>query len=289
MYTQLGPQGAQGPQGTQGTQGPQGPQGAASTVAGPQGSQGPQGAAGTNGTNGTNGSQGAQGPQGAGVPTGGAAGDFLTKIDATNYNTQWTTTLPIAQGGTGATTGSGLIPVIPASVTVVGAGSSASVDATTGTVTYAAATSISLNTVFSTSYTAYRIVYRNTVGNANDSTLSLRIRSNTTDFSGALYDTASIVGTANSSTAVVNNGSALTSLTLANNYSNGNYMTLDVFNPAQTLVTGISGLGLAELTSVFRGWTTLGRVRNTTSYNGITFFISAGTIGGTITVYGYKA
>jgi len=227
-----------------------------------------------------------------GLPAGGTANQFLTKIDGTNYNTQWSTTLPIANGGTGATTGSALIPIIPTgspAVAVAGSGSSASVDASTGTVTYASATSISLNNVFTTGYTAYRIVFRNTVGNANDSTVSLRVRAAGTDFSGSLYDTASLLGTANSSSAAVNNNQAITSMTLANNYSNGNYMALDVFNPAQTLVTGVSGLGLAELTSVFRGWNVLGRVRNTTAYDGITFFISAGTIGGTITVYGYKS
>lgn len=33
---------------------------------------------------------GATGPAGPGVPTGGTAGQFLTKINGTNYNTQWT-------------------------------------------------------------------------------------------------------------------------------------------------------------------------------------------------------
>src|SRR5215831_15274789 len=57
---------------------------------GPTGSQGPAGAPGTPGQN------------GAGVPTGGAGGQVLSKIDATNYNTQWVTpgsglTLPLSQ------------------------------------------------------------------------------------------------------------------------------------------------------------------------------------------------
>ena len=42
---------------------------------------------GANGTNGTN---------GVGVPTGGTAGQILTKIDATNYNTQWVDEAPAA-------------------------------------------------------------------------------------------------------------------------------------------------------------------------------------------------
>jgi hypothetical protein len=39
-----------------------------------------------------------------GVATGGTANQFLTKIDSSNYNTQWSTTLGVANGGTGAAT-----------------------------------------------------------------------------------------------------------------------------------------------------------------------------------------
>ena len=60
--------------------GPQGIQGTA-------GATGATGAAGTNGTNGTN---------GQGVPVGGTAGQVLSKIDATDYSTQW-----VAQSGGG--------------------------------------------------------------------------------------------------------------------------------------------------------------------------------------------
>ncbi|HMR90122.1 MAG TPA: hypothetical protein PKD51_18300 [Saprospiraceae bacterium] len=52
--------------GAQGPQGPEGPQG-------PTGAQGPAGAA------------------GPGVPTGGTANQVLTKVDGTDYNTQWST------------------------------------------------------------------------------------------------------------------------------------------------------------------------------------------------------
>jgi len=70
--------GATGLQGIQGATGP----------VGPQGIQGPQGATGANGTN------------GQGVPTGGTAGQVLSKIDGTNFNTQWIT--PASGGGSGA-------------------------------------------------------------------------------------------------------------------------------------------------------------------------------------------
>ena len=59
-------------------------------VPGPAGATGSQGPAGTNGSN------------GVGVPVGGTAGQVLSKINSTNYNTQWTT----PSGGTwGSITG----------------------------------------------------------------------------------------------------------------------------------------------------------------------------------------
>jgi hypothetical protein len=49
------------------------------------------GSIGVPGPQGPTGPTGPQGPAGQGVPAGGTAGQFLTKIDGTNYNTDWTT------------------------------------------------------------------------------------------------------------------------------------------------------------------------------------------------------
>jgi hypothetical protein len=68
-----GDAGATGPTGSTGPTGPTGATGADSTVAGPTGATG------------------------AGVPVGGTTGQVLSKIDGTNYNTQWTT--PASGGG----------------------------------------------------------------------------------------------------------------------------------------------------------------------------------------------
>jgi len=98
----IGPQGDMGPQGTQGIQGPQGLQGdpgaqGAQGDVGPQGNDGLQGAQGIQGIQGiqgppgADGAQGAQGTPGVGVPVGGTAGQALTKIDGTDFNTQWST------------------------------------------------------------------------------------------------------------------------------------------------------------------------------------------------------
>ena len=93
-----GAQGLQGPKGDrgeQGTQGPQGPQGDTGDTGpqGPQGEQGPTGAKGDAGPQGPQGPKGdmgdpgPQGPAGVGVPSGGTAGQVLSK---TEDGTAWT-------------------------------------------------------------------------------------------------------------------------------------------------------------------------------------------------------
>jgi hypothetical protein len=68
--------------------------GSATSLVGPTGatgSTGATGATGSAGTNGTNGATGDTGPAGPGVASGGTTGQYLTKVDGTNYNTQWST------------------------------------------------------------------------------------------------------------------------------------------------------------------------------------------------------
>lgn len=80
-----GPTGPQGPKGDTGDTGPQGPQG----IQGIQGIQGATGSTGPQGPQGNTGPAGADGADGVGVPAGGTTGQVLTKVDGTDYNTQW--------------------------------------------------------------------------------------------------------------------------------------------------------------------------------------------------------
>lgn len=102
-----GEQGEQGPQGETGETGAQGPKGdkgdtGETGAQGPKGdkgdtgAQGPQGEQGAQGIQGEQGPQGIQGPAGVGVPTGGSAGQVLTKTSSSDYAVQWTT--PQASG-----------------------------------------------------------------------------------------------------------------------------------------------------------------------------------------------
>ena len=77
-----GDPGSKGDTGATGARGPEGPVG----PQGPIGEQGPQGP------------EGPAGPAGPGVPVGGTAGQVLTKVDGSDYNTEWKD--PTGGGGT---------------------------------------------------------------------------------------------------------------------------------------------------------------------------------------------
>ena len=86
-----GERGPQGPAGATGATGPAGPAGAdgAPGATGATGPQGPEGPKGDTGATGPKGDPGDPGPAGHGVPAGGTAGQVLTKVDGTDYNTEW--------------------------------------------------------------------------------------------------------------------------------------------------------------------------------------------------------
>ena len=132
-----GPQGAQGLQGLTGDTGPQGPQG----IQGLTGNTGPQG------IQGLTGDTGPQGPAGQGVPVGGATGQVLTKLSATNYDTSWQT--PSAGGGADVKSG----------IVNLGAGGTANVTFTTpfSSVPHVCVTSNFSTTDTSTTLSAYNI------------------------------------------------------------------------------------------------------------------------------------
>ena len=102
------------PQGATGANGADGADGAAATIAVGTVSTGAPGSAATvtnagtssaavfnfsipQGATGANGADGADGADGVGVPAGGTAGQVLSKVDGTDYNTEWVT--PSAGGG----------------------------------------------------------------------------------------------------------------------------------------------------------------------------------------------
>jgi len=68
------------------------------------GGVGPQGPPGAAGADGADGADGTNGTNGQGVPVGGTAAQALTKIDSTDYNTQWSTIPALVDGDKGDVT-----------------------------------------------------------------------------------------------------------------------------------------------------------------------------------------
>ncbi len=96
-----GDAGTPGVAGADGLQGPVGPKGDTGSpgATGAKGDTGTAGARGDKGDTGATGAAGTNGTNGQGVPTGGAAGQVLSKVNATDYNTAWVTP---ASGGSAA-------------------------------------------------------------------------------------------------------------------------------------------------------------------------------------------
>jgi hypothetical protein len=93
-----GSSGTSGSTGSSGTSGSTGSTGSSGT-SGSTGSSGTSGSTGSSGSSGTSGSSGSSGTSGYGIPSGGTSGQVLSKIDTTDYNTQWVD----QSGGGGAT------------------------------------------------------------------------------------------------------------------------------------------------------------------------------------------
>ncbi len=189
------------------------------------------------------------------------------------------TAASVATAKAEAIAGGGLVAVAPTSI--ANSGGSAS---TTGfTTTFTGVTSISLNGVFSSLYRNYLFVY--SASNASGSDLIMRFRAAGTDSSGSNYTQhgAEISGT-------TLYGSARSSVTDAYiNYmrvsSKVSVGTVNVFAPNVATPTswtqlGDDGQGLSF--RLFTGSNTL-----TTQHDGLSLFGNAGTLTGTIMVYGY--
>lgn len=142
-------------------------------------------------------------------------------------------------------------------------------------------TSVTVSSVFSTTYDNYKIILSGGTTNTTDATLSLRLGSTATGYylaqSGVNYSgaTASLAST-NNDAYWLYVGRCITS---------GNNINIDVCAPFLTNLTFITG-AVANLNT---GRMFAGYLNNTTSYTAFTVQVDSATItGGTIRVYGYR-
>jgi hypothetical protein len=148
-----------------------------------------------------------------------------------------------------------------------------------------------LTDVFSSTYTAYKIILT-TQAATTQGDLKLRMRASGTDTTGSVYS-YNHVFLANSSDTTYNyirSAGNTTSATIGVVSPSQEGMTiLDIYNSFTAKNTGwlsrTNNLGAVDTMTTQGG----GRVNDTTSYDSITLFNTAGgNISGTIQVYGYK-
>lgn len=180
----------------------------------------------------------------------------------------------------------GLVPLIPGSITA-GTGT-ASVSAN-GEVTFTGVTSIALNNIFTTTYSKYRYVI-DIPTSSTSSTLQFRFRSGTTDNSSNIYNNywaMSLFDTggfqSNNGTSTV--GSITSMIALTNRFVAG---TGDIINPMKAVSSDLFYQGFGYNSSRSFLVTAGTSFDGVATFDGINFICGAGTMTGTVKIYGYN-
>jgi hypothetical protein len=176
----------------------------------------------------------------------------------------------------------GLIPMVPTSVAV---GSGTGTANALGQVTFSGASSVSLNGVFTSAYRNYKMVGEFLTSAGGD--LYLRLRAAGTDNSTANSYVQQELVVTNAATSASDTTSNQTEIAPNTNTTLINTLSFDFFNPQIAAATGLTGNSISNTNSGY--YALSGIIHNqTVSYDGFTIIIGAGTITGTISVYGYN-
>ena len=150
-----------------------------------------------------------------------------------------------------------------------------------------AASSVSVNNCFSSTYDNYRIVFSGIGTVTATTTVKFRLRASGSDTSAGYYLSGVYGSQAAGPTRAYNPNTSEYYASEIGDIENA--FTLDVFRPQvastrTSLINLYSGPGSA---SSFFG-TYYGYINNTGQFDGFTLFVSSGTFTGTIRVYGYR-
>lgn len=184
---------------------------------------------------------------------------------------------------------SGLVPVIPSSV-AVGSGSG-SFNSTTGLVTFTGASSISINGIFTSSYTNYKVEFNLRETTNNTTALWTRLRATGTDTTTGYYyqgpdGYVNSGGNASGSTGAYNFNAFLVGYATPSSGSGD----IDFMRPQEAAATGFHSRNQALNTTTGALYTRLvqGANTSTTQFDGFTLYPNANGITGTIKVYGWN-
>ena len=155
-----------------------------------------------------------------------------------------------------------------------------------GTVSFSAASSVSLNDVFSSTYENYKIVMDFTCTNAND--FNLRFRLSGSDNTDSQYQRQEIKAgaTSVSATRATSQTSFRTSVVGS---VDRHSLIIELFNPFLARFTGIqTTLGNGYNSTGPESILCIGGHNVASSFTGISLIPSTGTFTGTLSVYGYN-
>jgi hypothetical protein len=201
------------------------------------------------------------------------SGSYLTLASAsTTYQTKAT---------------AGLTLLTPASI--ANTGGTASIGAN-GTVSFTSASAISLNDVFSATYTNYQIVIE--CDGSTSAQIRMRLRASGSDLtSGYNAEMKFSAFGSNSNTFNENaNATDIWILGLTPSGGDGRFSSsVNICNPFASKAKTINGLSTGTKGGAYRGFAIFGGdVGGTTSYPGFTIYPASGNITGTLSVYGYN-
>jgi microcystin-dependent protein len=181
----------------------------------------------------------------------------------------------------------GLVPAIPASVSV---GSGSASVSTSGLVTFSGATSLSLNSVFTSSYSTYRII-TTLSGSAAGAAIYMRLRASSSDSSTGSYFYAGSWQRHTNTSYLSWNGAGTTFFDLGRIQSTAaiiSFVNVDITNPLQATRTNYTMSALVDDNNSPM-WINSGGVHvSSTSFDGFTIYPTSGNFTGTIQVYGYR-
>lgn len=181
---------------------------------------------------------------------------------------------------------SGLVPVVPTSVTL---GSGTSSVGANGLVTFTGASNVALNGVFTSAYTNYRVMVNYSSFSANNDTF-LRFRNAGTDSSTAYYYAGNTMNTAAAGgTWVANNQVFMHLGSNSSAYAIRSRHIVEIADPAVSTVPS-----KASWTSFHDNGTTWththvsGAHLVNQAYDSVSVGVSSGNMTGTVQVYGYR-
>ena len=178
-----------------------------------------------------------------------------------------------------------LVPMVPTSVAV---GSGSATTSANGQVAFTGVSSVSLNGVFNSTYDNYRILFRPNAASTTQN-IAARFRVAGVD-SSASYVENDIFNTGTSGVNSSQAGQTLIYVLQQNSPAQQEFAasTYDIYGPALAAPTVGHGANINVYVAP-NSYLYLSQFRHavSTAYDGITFIPSAGTMGGTISVYGY--